>query len=368
MRGHTALAYYDKRTDGGTRVRPIPLIGAEHVNRIAGLLETNGIAADRYLERARISPSVRDDPSGFLPGRSVWQFVEAADRDQRLSDFWLGIARTSNWRRAGWVRPLTHATNLGDAIRVMCASYAREIPMNRLGLTVYPPVAWFWRRRVCDVRGWPGSELTEQYTLSFMLEVIRSAAGPDWLPEQLQVECSPSDWAAAKSRLPGVRIQYEQPRLALALPVPLLSLPVSIRWLPTGGGECEPPAVDFQGSLRQVLSPLLVDGLPSQAIAAEMMWTSPRTLRRRLAEEGTTWHTVLNDLKFSMAVARLREGRSSVGEIAEELGYSDSANFTRFFRDRAGIPPSRYREETERARELTLGNATGHRRQRAKLQ
>jgi AraC-like DNA-binding protein len=269
-----------------------------------------------------------------------------------MGDFWLDIARVSNWRRAGWVPPLTHAVTLGDAIRAMCSSYVRQIPMNELGLTVKGPVAWFWRRRVTDVRGWEGSEPAEMYTLSFMLEVIRAAAGPKWLPKRLKLECSSSGWAAATSRLPGVRVEYGQPLLAVALPLPLLSIPVSITALPPAGEECEPPATDLQGSLRQALEPWFVGGLPSQEIAAELLWTTPRTLRRRLAEEGTSWRHIVNDLKFARAVSRLQEGRSSVGEIAEELGYTDTAHFTRFFRQRAGVAPSAYREEIEHAKEL----------------
>jgi AraC-like DNA-binding protein len=185
-----------------------------------------------------------------------------------------------------------------------------------------------------------------------MLEVIRAAAGPDWLPERLKLECSASGWAAATSRLPGVRIEYDQPQLAVAIPLLLLSMPVSITALPGDRGEGEPPATDFQGSLRQVLEPWLADGLPGQEIAAELLWTTPRTLRRRLAKEDTSWRRVVNDLKFARAVARLRTGRSSVGEIAEELGYSDAAHFTRFFRRRAGVPPSAYREAIQHAKEL----------------
>jgi AraC-like DNA-binding protein len=330
----------------------IPLISAEHVARIASLLEANGIPADRYLERCRISPRVREDPVVFVPARSVWALVGAADRGEGLGEFWLDIARESNWRRARWVRPLTQAVTLGDAIRAMCSSYVRQIPMNQLGLTLDGPVAWFWRRRVADVRGWPGNEPAEQYTLSFMLEVIRAAGGPDWLPGRLKLECAPSGWAAATSRVPGVRIEYSQPLLAVAIPPPLLSIPVSIKALPAAGGEGDPPATDFQGSLRQALKPWLPGGLPGQEIAAELLWTTPRTLRRRLAEEGTSWRTVVNDLKFARAVTRLQEGRSSVGEIAEELGYSDTAHFTRFFRHRAGTPPSAYREAIQHAKEL----------------
>ena len=40
-------------------MRRIPLIGAEHAIRIANLLDAIGVPADRYLEKARISPRVR---------------------------------------------------------------------------------------------------------------------------------------------------------------------------------------------------------------------------------------------------------------------------------------------------------------------
>jgi len=79
--------------------------------------------------------------------------------------------------------------------------------------------------------------------------------------------------------------------------------------------------------LRQVLEPCFENGLPDQETAAEILWTTSRTLRRRLAEEGTSWRTVVNDLRFARAVAQLTEGRCSVREIAEELGYSDAAHF-----------------------------------------
>jgi AraC-like DNA-binding protein len=333
-------------------LRAIPLISAEHVIRISSVLHAIGVPADRYLERAKIPPRVREEPARFLPGHAVWSLVGESDRGEQLGEFWLEIASRGNWRRAAWARPMAHAATLRDAIRTMCSSYVRQIPMNELGLTVDGPVAWFWRRRLPDVRGWPGSELAEQCTLSFMLEVIRAAAGPNWLPERLKVECSPSGWSAATSGLPGVRFEHDQPLLALAIPVPLLSLPVSITALSRTGGHLEAPATDFHGSLRQVLGPCLTGGLPSQEIAAEMLGTTPRTLRRRLAEESTSWQEVVNDLKFARAVARLQQGRHSVRELSEELGFSAPAHFTRFFRHRSGLPPSAYREEVERAREL----------------
>ncbi len=185
-----------------------------------------------------------------------------------------------------------------------------------------------------------------------MLEVVRTAAGPEWLPACVRVQCSSSGWPTATRRLHGVRIEYDQPMLALGIPVPLLSIPVSITTLPAPGAQDVPPATDFQGSLRQALEPWFVSDLPSQQTAAELLWTTPRTLRRRLAEEHTSWRAVVNDLKFARAVERLQKGRTTIRELAEELGYADPAHFTRFFRKRAGVPPSAYREQVARGEDL----------------
>jgi len=70
---------------------------------------------------------------------------------------------------------------------------------------------------------------------------------------------------------------------------------------------------------------------------------SPRTLRRRLAEEGTSFRGVLERIRFEAAEERLREPTLSLAEIAAELGYADQANFARAFRGWTGESPSAYR-------------------------
>lgn len=331
-------------------MQPIPLIHSDHVVRIATLLDAHGVPAARYVERARISPSVLEGEAAYVPGRSVWALAAAADEGEALGEFWLDIARLSDWQRAGWVRHLRNAATLGDALRAMCFSYVRQIPMNQLGVSSDGEDVWFWRRRVCDVHDWPGNGPAEQYTLSFMLAVI-GAAAPGWLPERIRVECAPTGWIASTRTLCDVRVDCNQPDLAVAIPKPLLALQVSIRDLPAAG-EGETTASDFQGSLRQLLTSWIANGLPSQETAAELLWTSPRTLHRRLAEEGTTWRAVLDDVKFARALLRIREGRTTMREIAQELGYSDAAHFSRFFRRRAGVAPGDYLERIERADEL----------------
>lgn len=76
---------------------------------------------------------------------------------------------------------------------------------------------------------------------------------------------------------------------------------------------------------------------------ARRLATSPRTLKRRLAEEGTTFSEVLDELRRERALALVREPELSLDVIAERLGYSDVANFSRAFRRWTGVAPGAYR-------------------------
>lgn len=230
--------------------------------------------------------------------------------------------------------------------------------MVRMGVTVGETSTAFWRLRRPDVRGWDGNEPAEQYTLSHMLEVVRAATGPQWQPPAVGLESPPSGWGATNSALTSTRRLYGQPLLAVAIPTRLLALPISVKPLgdPARGGE---PAGDtFEGSLRQVLRAFAVGALPDQEFVAESLGMSGRGLRRHLAAEGTSWRSVVQDVKFARAAERLLEGRNPIREIGEELGFSDTPNFTRFFRGRTGIAPGQWREHVESTQaRLTLQEA-----------
>jgi AraC-like DNA-binding protein len=54
----------------------------------------------------------------------------------------------------------------------------------------------------------------------------------------------------------------------------------------------------------------------------------------------------LDMLCVETAISRLSYGRSKIAEVAAELGFSAQSNFTRFFLNQVGVPPSEYRRAT----------------------
>jgi AraC-like DNA-binding protein len=73
---------------------------------------------------------------------------------------------------------------------------------------------------------------------------------------------------------------------------------------------------------------------------------SARTLSRRLAEEGTTYEEVVDQLRRSLALQYIKDPSISLGEMTWLLGYEGSTSFNHAFKRWTGQSPSAAREQT----------------------
>jgi len=58
---------------------------------------------------------------------------------------------------------------------------------------------------------------------------------------------------------------------------------------------------------------------------------------------GRSPRSYLDLLCVESAIAKLSTGRAKIAQVSAELGFSAQSNFTRFFQQQVGIPPSEYR-------------------------
>lgn len=72
--------------------------------------------------------------------------------------------------------------------------------------------------------------------------------------------------------------------------------------------------------------------IPDLDRAATLLNTSPRTLRRHLRSEGTTFQRVLDDLRRDLSREYLASGVMAIKEIAYLLGFANSAGFCRAYK------------------------------------
>jgi len=81
---------------------------------------------------------------------------------------------------------------------------------------------------------------------------------------------------------------------------------------------------------------------------ARALAVSPRTLARRLAEEGTNFAKLIDDVRHTLSLQYVSEPNFTMAQIAWLLGYERSEFFTDAFRRWTGQPPSQVRSASQR--------------------
>ncbi|WP_211162980.1 AraC family transcriptional regulator [Aromatoleum diolicum] len=108
--------------------------------------------------------------------------------------------------------------------------------------------------------------------------------------------------------------------------------------------------------VRDLLRDALPASLALEDIAARLH-LSPRTLHRRLEDEGSSFRTIKDAMRRDIALSRLTKTRQPIATIAAELGYADTSTFYRAFVAWTGMSPERFRRQLH-----PHPGATGHER------
>lgn len=118
-------------------------------------------------------------------------------------------------------------------------------------------------------------------------------------------------------------------------------------------GDVPRPGRDDDGlseEVRRVLrSELLKRPCTVTGIAREL-GLHPRTFTRHLAEEGTTFQKLVDEVRYEIARDLLAGSGMALGQIAAILRFSEPSAFTRAFRRWAAQPPSAWRASHIRTR------------------
>jgi AraC-like DNA-binding protein len=92
---------------------------------------------------------------------------------------------------------------------------------------------------------------------------------------------------------------------------------------------------------RVLITQHLAQGAPMEAVARDLGF-SVRTLRRRLAEQGTSYQELLDEVRASLSTELLTRARLGVEDTALRLGYAEASSFIHAFRRWHGTTPAAY--------------------------
>jgi AraC-like DNA-binding protein len=347
--------------------KPVALVRGSVLAPVVEILVSRGAPIAALLEQAGLPTRGLQDER-LIPLRQGFRFLADAARMERLPELGLIAGEAASIAGMGVLgRLLRRAATLGDALATLFAVTGTFTSGERWWLDVQDARA-FLCHTFLDAPPY-GHEQADHYGVALSINLVRTVAGPDWTPEEVQFETGPVVEVAERTALfRGTRISFSRPFSGIAFPAELLS-----RSLPTLASARQhddeldhwyatAPAPDFAGSVQQVMwSFTSENGHPCARRTAAALGVSVRTLQRRLAATGLSFEHLLRAQRLRMASWYLARTDARVLDIALDLGYSDHAHFTRAFRRWTGLTPLDYR----RARSARAQSVTSRGSQRA---
>jgi AraC-like DNA-binding protein len=207
-------------------------------------------------------------------------------------------------------------------------------------------------RAVLEYRRHAGEpDALAEFMFAALLEFARQMTGVFLPTSRLAFRRTQGADPARFGALLGQEPEFRAPMDAIEFPVHHLALPLLTadaglhRVLERHAEELLarlPKLQSLSGRVRELILRELQGGNPGVISIAEKLRTSVRTLRRRLAEEGTTHEALLDELRKSLADRYLLES-IPVPRVAVLLGFSNATSFHRAFRRWYGTTPERYR-------------------------
>jgi len=309
-----------------------------------------------YLDRqgldARQLLGPQPDPSQHFVPMADWQtWLKRVDAVEGRVGLGLRIAEGISARHFGVLGYAALAcNNLAEALQRMERYHASVYDANPAHVEVRSDgvvVEWGVER------GRPGA-LVDETAIASLVQLARDMTGHYWPMRQVSfVNPPPADVQPYRDFF-GCEVLFNAPTTRLEFDTACLALPMrksdpALAQLLDQQAEqvlrqvSQVPAI--VDAWRRTLVPLIREGQTSLAALAEAHHTSPRTLQRRLSEQGLSFQQLLDDTRRHLAEAHLKDARLDLAEIALLLGYSEQSAFTRAFRAWTGLPPAQWRKQ-----------------------
>jgi AraC-like DNA-binding protein len=322
---------------------------AVHALHLAELLERWGVTHDELFAELDSSEEALADPELRLPIATIEALIERAHRlsGEPGLGVYLGMQMRISAHGLLGFAAMTSAT-VRDAIEIA----ARFAPLRTTAIGIRLEVDGDTASVVLDEHA-PLGAARETIIVALLVgiwQIGRAVTGRELSGSAELAFPEPSYFARFSRVTPGT-IRFSQPTNRLVFDASMLDLPLTMAdpaALRLAKEQCEEEldALGYAGRVTarvRSLIPKREGGVRTLDEVVSEMHMSSRTLKRRLAEEGSTFSELLEGYRRDRAMLLLRSRERSVEDVADELGYADPANFTRAFRRWTGLTPRAFR-------------------------
>jgi AraC-like DNA-binding protein len=200
-----------------------------------------------------------------------------------------------------------------------------------------------------------GLRLSNEATLASIASISREVASGPFRPQEVHLKHPAPDSVSAHEAYFGCTVHFGSEREGLLVSEATLRTPnrlgdpAIVDFFDTHlDGELEQldDSVGLERRVRDLVTTSLSEGVPLLSDVSSRLAMSGRTLQRRLAEQGTSFQTLVDDARRDLAKRLLQDTDYSLIEVAFMTGFSEQSALTRAFKRWVGRTPGAFRAES----------------------
>jgi AraC-like DNA-binding protein len=329
---------------------PTPMLRAGLLDPVAGLLAHGGVDARKILRKHGFSQKTLENPYTLIPLRAFVRLCEDAASVTGDGAFGLHVGQRMTPEQHG---PAGFFFGSEPTLRGALTRYGEYMSAWQDGtlasLARYNDASAFLYR-IADHRIQPRRQDAE-LTISAIHRQLTLILGRNWAPVEVHFEHAAPDelksyraifrapvyFNAPVNRLVIEDSDLDRPHLAREENLsPFLTRHLSDLKRQRGGASL------LSQQVEEIIVAKLGEASLDLPIIADELGLSPRTLQRRLSEEGVSYRALLENVRRRIAEATLGEPHARVIDVAASLGYGDSAVLSRAFKRWTGTSPRRF--------------------------
>lgn len=326
-------------------------------NILCGLMQLaaeRGVDCDDWFAGTRLQPAEISLPDTRMSYRQASTVIRRALLALSMEGLGLELGSRQNLGNFGLLGlAMKTAPDFGEAVRIGLAYQRSSGALMDMSLTerdtdCLAAVATA-PDEACDLLPFLCEEL-----FSSVLKLIHELVGPGFRPLRLELGYPAPRHAQRYREVFGCDVRFDQPQHAMVIERCWLELPFA-SYNPVTSNQvltlCRmqldalPACGETTAALESHLRMRLRDN-PQMAEMAAELHLSERTLRRQLAEEGTSFSAVHDRVRTNHAMELLRDPKLSIVAIGGQLGFNDAREFRRAFKRWTGRAPSQARRST----------------------
>ncbi|HSR99377.1 MAG TPA: AraC family transcriptional regulator [Kofleriaceae bacterium] len=335
----------------------IPQIGIQAIRPLFDALRIRGIDATALLGEVGLGELDATDPDARFPLVCLDKLWDRAAARVGDPDLGLHVAESIDPSSFGLLSYLgTASATWGDGLHRLLRYFRLLSEGSRYALTVHDGVATLTASQDTPFSA-PVRQRVE-FTISVLFCYARHLITGDWQVLDVFFEhAAPLDLAEHRrvyGRVPRFAtwhsgFSFDGELLARPLRTGNPTLAELLERLAAHMLADLPPVATIAGTLRELC---LRDGFEHELTletAAHRLHLSPRTLQRRLRDEGTSHQEVVDDSRRQLASRMLVQSGLGIAEVAFALGFSEPSGLHRAFKRWTGMTPAEYRRAARSA-------------------